>query len=471
MKPKTLLSVLILILSTLHFDAAAEKLNPTDLTYLGAFKVPTLPIIYGNASNDGYPSGLSYRSGGDPGGDQDGFPGSLFFSNQFKVGEITIPKPVISSDFTKLNQATQIQSTNDVTGGKACSSCDFMGGVAYLDAKGSQTTPKLYWTAYEYYNVDSTDYNSIGWSEITLQSLNAQGSWHVGPPFSTGGQAYHGNKYGDYIFPVDQEWAEKNLEGRSLLVGRFREGGTYNGSSGPVLTAIAPWEDGNPKGTPPPNGASLSATPLMYFANNPSTSWNKFRILNDPYYTYFSAQDKWNGGAWVQKGGKKAIVIVGRHGSYDGTKYTDICKIVADGNNGCVLDSHGYGPHCYGFGGTDCPGPIATNNYKGIHTGPYYPTILFIDPEDLVSGEKSHNEVGAYASYNPSKDFVFIDPKGDNHLGGVAYDSINGLLYIMQSNVYRPGGLGTTPYPIIHVYQVGELTSPTNLRLINYTLN
>lgn len=459
------------ILSLCSLDARAARLYPSDFVYLGAFRVPAT-VVYGLAGNDTYPAGLSYRPDGDPNGSADGFPGTLFFSRNFSVGEITIPKPIkptLQTNPAELNQAQELQSTRDITGGKQCSSCDYVGEATYVPAKGSQKTAKLYWTSYEYYNVDSTDYDSIGWSEIDLNNLNAQGSWHVGPAFATGGQAYHGNKYGDYIFPVNQQWADTYLGGKSLFVGRFREGGTYNSSSGPVLTAIAPWNDNG--GNPPASGAKLDALPLMYFANNPSSNWNKFNIEGHPKYKYFSAIDKWNGGAWVEAGDKKAIVIVGRHGTYDGIQYTDICKLVV-GSNGCQQDPTGYGPHCYGYGEVDCPKPIATNNYKGMHSGPYYPTILFIDPDELAlvaQGKKAHDDMDAYTFYDPSADFVFKDLKGDNHLGGVAYDSTNGLLYIMQVNIYRPDGPNTTPYPVIHVYKIGStsstLTAPSNLRI------
>lgn len=464
-----------LSLVSFSYSAWGARLMPSDLTYLGAFRVPQTSI-YGYACNAGGGCDLAFRPNGDPSGPADGYPGSLFLSNQFAVGEIRIPIPLKQPSVGSLNAASEIQSTRDITGGRACkdgTGCDYLGGITFLLPRGTQTTEKLYWTTYIYYNTAGTDYKSIGWSDTNFAALNARGPWHVGPTFSSGGEAFHGQKYGDYIFPIDQGWADTYTNGRSLFVGRFREGGTYHGSSGPVLTAIAPWKDGNP----PADGTNLGATPLMYFANNPSTSWNKFRILNDPDYTYYSAKDKWNGGAWVQRGSKKAIIIVGAHGTFSNSPPPAGCLQTETGN-GCKSDPTGYGPHCYGFGYSDCPGSIATSGDKGIHSGPYKARFIFIDPDELAlvaQGAKSPSDITAYAAYDPSVDYPYTDLTmggRDNQLGGIAYDSANGILYMMQPMAYRPDGAGTTPYPVVHAYKVNVsttegLASPSNLRVTN----
>jgi hypothetical protein len=38
---------------------------------------------------------------------------------------------------------------------------------------------------------------------------------------------------------------------------------------------------------------------------------------------------------------------------------------------------------------------------------------------------------------------------------------VNGYLYIVEGNGYRPGGGSSTPWPVIHVYKVsGTVPSP-----------
>lgn len=460
-KPFVLVAATFL-LPSLHNYALADRLYPTDLTYVGAFRVPATDIYAGTAAIDS-PSSLSYRPDGDPTGTADGFPGSLFISNKDAVAEIKIPAPIKSTSVTSLNVAQEIQSKTSIKSGVSLGPTDRFGAVAYMPAKGSQTSAKLYWSQYEYYNVSGDDYASIGWAEANLAAPSAVGLWHVGPAAgSNWDSAYHGNKYGDYLIPIDQTWANQYTGGKSLLAGRYREAGCCGGSMGPVLTAIAPWQDGNA----PAAGATLSAVPLMYFNSlsnhTGDTTWMQFRLNGDPDYSYYSAGDRWHGGAWVAMGTKKAIIMVGRHGTYSGA---NPCPQTAygDGCHGAVGSTTP--PYCYGGGGTDCPSPIGVTNSKGYHTGPYKPRFLFIDPDDLAQvaqGLKSPSSVGAYTVYDPTNDWPWKDSDNFNDVAGAAYDPVNGYLYVAQGNAYRPGGGSSTPWPVIHVYKVGG-TSTTKV--------
>lgn len=455
-------------LMTLVGAAHAERLTPADLTYVGAFRVPETDVYAGMAAIDS-PSSLSYRPDGDASGSGDGHPGSLFLSNGNKVAEITIPTPTKSSNVGSLNVARQIQAKNSITGGVNIGANDRFGAVAYVPAKGAQTSPKLYWTTFEYYNVSGRDYSSIGWADVNL--TNSVGQWHVGPPAGSDWDSpYHGQKYGDYLIPIDQAWADRYTGGKSLLAGRYREAGAAGGSMGPVLTAIAPWQDGNP----PAPGASLSALPLMYFntisQHTSDTSWMEFRLNGDPDYTYYSAGDHWRGGAWIQRGTKKALVLGGRHGTYDGDP---ACSTAShgDGCHGAIGSTTP--PYCYGEGGSTCPSPIGVSNSKGYHTGPYKPRLIFIDPDelaDVAQGKRSPKSIDAYASFDPSKDWPWTDSDRLNDIAGVAYDSNNGFLYVAQANAYRPGGGYSTPWPVIHVYKVSGTSSPAPEAPTNVTV-
>jgi hypothetical protein len=431
--------------------AMAERLMPSDLTYMGAFRVPATIAYEGMAAIDST-SSLSFRPDGDPSGPADGFTGSLFLSKSGYVSEITIPAPIKTSSATSLTVASQLQSVNGISGSAAWGTNDRFGGVAYMPAKGSQTSAKLYWSSFEYYNVDGTDYASVGWSDVNLSSPNGVGQWHVGPAAANWDSPYHGQKHGEYLIPVDQAWADQYTGGKSLLVGRYREAGAAGGSMGPVLTAIAPWQSGNP----PSAGTNLAAVSLMAFNSisnhGGDTSWMEFRINNDPDYQYYSAGDHWHGGAWVARGTKKAILIVGRHGTYDGdpmcpkTNYGDGCGGGINTNTP---------PYCYG-GTADCPGIAVTNN-KGYHTGPYKPRFLFIDPDELAQvaqGTRAPNSIDAYNMYDPTNDWPWKDSDNMHDVAGAAYDSNGGYLYVAQANGYRPGGGSSAPWPIIHVYKV-----------------
>jgi len=451
----------------LPFGVEAARLTSSDFTYLGAFRTPiSSGTMESVGTTEGYGS-LSFRPDGNGGA------GSLIIAGRNGVTEITIPTPGTSSNLNSLSVATVIQSTTDIATGGSLGSCDRLGSVAYVGQKGS-VSPKLYWSCYIYYNVAGDDYSSLGWSEVTMSSPKAKGAWHIGP--SSGGNwdsPYHGNKYGSYIIPIDQAWADQYTGGKSLLVGRYKEAGSAGGSMGPVLTAVGPWLDGNP----PANGSNLSATPLMYFnsvsVHTGDTTWMEFRLTGDPNYTYYSAGDHWNGGAWVTVGTKKALVLVGRHGTYDGSNPCPWNG--ANGCNGAVGTNTP--PYCYGEGGKDCPYGIAVTNYKGYHNGPYRGRFLFIDPDDLAlvaQGQKDAHSVDAYAVYAPQADWQFDSTEGLNQIVGAAYDSTNHRFYVVQAMVEQPGGQNAPAWPLIHVYQVSDSGSgpgkprpPQNLRLVN----
>ncbi|MBN1257687.1 MAG: hypothetical protein JXA52_08280, partial [Planctomycetes bacterium] len=77
-------------------QAGAGLIQPDDLEYRGAFRLPDGPEEYAWLWSG---QALAYFPEGDPGGEADGYPGSIFGTghdwNQY-VSEISIPQPVIS---------------------------------------------------------------------------------------------------------------------------------------------------------------------------------------------------------------------------------------------------------------------------------------------------------------------------------------------------------------------------------------
>lgn len=433
----------------------AGRLQPSDLSYAGAFRVPATSTYEAMGAIAGTCS-ISFRADGDP-ASTDGFPGSLFLSNGATVAEIAIPAPLASTNVEALPVAREIQSRNGIISGVSTGANDRFGAVAYVPARGGQSSPKLYWSTYEYYNTDGTDYSSVGWADVNLASPNSKGQWRVGPAAGSNYDSpYHGQKYGEYIIPIDQAWANQYTGGRSLLVGRQREAGAFGGSMGPVLTAIGPWLDGNP----PAPGASLSAVPLMYFNSQQGhvgsdTTWMEWRINGDPHYEYFSAGDQWHGGAWVERNGKRALIMVGRHGTFSNSPAQPTYG--SSGSHGAVNSTTP--PFCYGTGGVECAYGIAVTGNKGYHNGPYRPRLVFIDTghlAEVAQSKRSPRAVQAYAAKDPLRDgdWPWSDSDNFNDVCGAAYDSNSGLLYVAQTNGYRPGGGHSTPWPVIHAYRV-----------------
>lgn len=463
MKGKDLSSAALALLFSVVQNPAisAERLLPSDLTYIGAFLLPTT-TFFDAMGEQGYPqtSGMTFNPDGNGGA------GSIFIIGRGgRVAEISTPTPKLSS----LTTATVLQSDMGPFNYGAQLQNDATSGIAYMSARGSQTSPKLYFGSFEYYNTDGTDYNSLGWSNTTLSNSQAAGLWHVGPFAGGNLDAWnHGVKSGEYLIAAPQPWADQYTSGRSLLIGRMREAAGAGGSAGPVLLATAPWASGNP----PAPGTALPATPLMYFATNvvlpigTSTTWQAWRFNNDPEWSYWSPKDRSTGGAWIERGGKRALVMGFTHGTFSNNPIQP--KYGSDGaHGGFVDDPSGRTPaYCYGDGSM-CSSSGGTGN-KGYAAGPYRARLAFIDITDLEAtalGTKDPRTVTAYNVYNLMNDFgkptgTRQDRTGYNDVVGVAYDNKTGRLYVGQANGNDPNGHPNPAWPVIHVYQVSGSTNP-----------
>jgi hypothetical protein len=462
-KKVLLLLMITLSLLTVYHHAMAERLQPSDLTYLGAFLLPTTDF-FAAMGELGYPqtSGMTFNPSGNGGA------GSIFIIGQGgRVAEISIPTPKMFS----LSTATVLQSHMAPFSYSAAGINDATAGIAYMPPQGSQSSPKLYFGSFEYFNVAGNDYNSLGWANTNLSNTQTAGLWHVGPFAGSNLDAWnHGVKSGEYLVVAPQVWANQYTNGRSLLIGRTREAAGAGGSSGPVLIATAPWANGNP----PAPGIALPATPLMYFYTNvvispgTSTNWQAWRMFNDPAWTYWNPGDRCNGGAWFDWGGKRGLILGIRHATFSNNPVQP--KYGINGSHGGFVDdpSGQTPPFCYGTGGVECGGEIAITNYRGYHAAPYQARLAFVDIADLESvatGSKDPRTVTAYNVYDLMNDFgrpegTRQDRGGSNDVVGVAYDSNTGKLYVGQANGNDPNGFPNPAWPVIHVYQIYQ-TKPS----------
>jgi hypothetical protein len=122
----------------------AGRIGPAaDLVYLGAFR---LPGASGGSSWEWGGRGVGHHPGGDPGGEADGFPGSLYGIGHDHLGyvsEISIPVPVISptKNFADLAVATTLQSFANARAFNPNGEGEWiMGDLAVLPPQGTQTT-------------------------------------------------------------------------------------------------------------------------------------------------------------------------------------------------------------------------------------------------------------------------------------------------------------------------------------------
>lgn len=396
-------------------------LTQENFVYLGAFRMPDTKI-------DGHQFGsrgqqLAYRADGDSAGPNDGFPGSLFtVAQENLVTEISIPKPVVSAtkDPADLPIARLVHpGFVDITEG-CRESLDLgnganMGGLFYMDAQLGQDDPKLYWSAYRYYNVASEDLAGFGWSSADLDSPEAQCLWHLGP-FNSEDNVFHVNKTAGYIFDAPQNWADQFLEGKPLIAGLALAPGQHSGSAGPPMFAFAPWEYDN--GLPPPPNAELEAMPMLWYR------FQEGKMLND-----HTNADVWRAGAWLTAGDKHCVLIVGRKG---------------------------LGEPYYGIPEKDRCSP-----YKGWHADPYESQFLCYDPEDLIdilNGEIQPWGVQPYLRWSPSELFPAYGqpyPTCQGAINGAVYDRDRQFLYILQPNV----DWSRNPYAafaVVHVWRIAE---------------
>lgn len=396
---------------TSDIAAAKQLIQPEDLIYKGAFR---LPEGSNETSWEWGGTAMTYYPKGDPGGSEDGCPGSIFATGhewEQQISEISIPVPVISEakDVGDLNTAATLQDFHDIKG-------DLFGylelprvGLEYLPGQGGQATDKLYY-CWGQHMQEGDDGPSHGWFELDLSNPQREGPWKIE------GQIKFTTT--DYIFAIDRDWASINTPGNLLATGRFRDGG--QGTQGPSLIAFGPWNEGDP----PQPDTSLSNVPLLLYSSVYDDVEAVYSIEN------YHHSDEWSGGAWLTYGDKSAVIFVGIkglgncwYGFYDGTVWPE-------------------GP----------PYPEEGPGGRGWWSDDFRAQIIFYNPEDLarvVRGEMESYEPQPYAILNID-DMLYSIPEFElRHLGAVSFDRENGIIYLFE---FR--GDYENERPLVHVWKI-----------------
>jgi hypothetical protein len=409
-------------------------IQPTDIVYLGAFRLPEDPAH----PSEGWEWGglsLAYYPGGDPSGASDGYPGSLYGTGNAQhmwVGEISIPAPVISvtTNIEDLNMATLLRGFTDIRSGIASLEQLYANrmvlycGLEYLPAQGSQSSGKLYACFGDHFHDEgSPQYTPTHmWTDLDLQS-NHSGAWWISTQ-----SLYSVNQY---MFELPASWADANANtaGRYLVTGRHREGG-WSGQ-GPALIAIGPWLSGNP----PPANTVLTAFPLLLY----STTY--FGEDNSHTMTNYHLSDNWFDGACLTAGDRSAVVFLGLKG---------IGSCWYGWSDGTVFDED-----------ANTPVPPYPNNDRGWWSSSFQTQIIFYNPSDLAAvaaGTMAPYQPQPYAtlsldSYLWNLDKMnhpdFVVNRNKYRVGGLAFDRTNGLLYIAEDR-----GDAANERPLIHVFRV-----------------
>ena len=413
--------MLTLMVMALVPPAFSQRLQPSDLNYLGAFRLPG-PSGGSDWNFSGY--GATYYPGGDPGGANDGFPGSIFaigHDHHQQVSEISIPVPGSSRDLNQFAVATTLQPFADITGQMFGPLEIARADLEYLPAMGTQRTGKLHFCWGQHFQFDLVP--SHGWSELSLSSPAPKGPWFMGKLTN-----YITN---DYLFEIPEEWANAYAGGKRLATGRFRDGGW--GGHGPALFAYAPWAGDDP---PPPQSEIVQITQLLTYgrlqpgspevANNDSTDM-----------VYYQHPDEWSGGAWLTAGGRAAVIFIG-------TKAMGHCWYGF--SNGVVWPENGPYP----------PVPDPPHDQRGWWADSIQAQILFYDPQDLAQvaqGRKAAWWPQPYAVMNLNPYLIRPGYEHDryksNCVGACCFDRRRGLFYFFER-------LADEEKCVVHCFQVKQ---------------
>jgi hypothetical protein len=397
-------------LSLVLNNQAPGLIQPSDLVYVGAFRLPDVPP--GTPEGIGWEwggSAMAYYPDGDPAGPDDGYPGSIFGTghnwNQY-ISEINIPVPVVSlsQDVNDLNTAGTLQEFQNVRGNLYDGRFEDWEiprvGLVYLPRQGSQTTDKLYF-GWGVHLQELDDGPSHGWCELDLSNPQPAGIWRIG--------GYVNYVSTDYMFEIPQAWADAYTPGQYLATGRFRDGG--QGAEGPSLIAYGPWNEGNP----PAPDSTLSATPLILYGS--------VYEENPPAMNDYHHSDEWSGAAWLSAGNDSAVIFVG---------------------------TKGQGECWYGCAdGTDAP-PWPDDCNRGWWSTSFVGQMLFYDPSDLAAvaqGEMQPFEPQPYATLDLDPYLYHIASTQQwYHVGAADFDRERGLLYIFEP-------LADGDKPLLHVWR------------------
>lgn len=430
--------------------------QPSDLQYMGAFRLPDdneKPLTFAYGGNS-----MTLNPGGDL-SNTDQYPGSLFVMGHDRqpygdlpdgnqVAEISIPVPVISDNINDLNQAEFIQSFHDVTNGYFTNAEEIIRtGMQYLNTDA--TGPKIHLVWGCHFDPDPQGSTPThAWFNPDLSAPDFKGTWFIG------NQSFY--SVTGYLFEIPGSWAEQNANGRVLGTGRFRDGG-WSGM-GPALFAYRPWTDNS--GTPPGSGTRVQETVLLKYED----SRNSEDIVRS--LAGYQHPDEWEGVAWIESAsGKTGVLIAGTKATGDkywygwvnpaGPEYPCVEQALINDFTLCRMADKS---PCPAEDFVECQGH---NDYRGWWSSSFNARFIFYNPDDLAktaSGQMNSWEPQPYA-YVDIDEHLFLNPSDvepgmlgtgvqrTRRIGPVTYDRDNDFLYVMEM-------FADETKPLVHVWQV-----------------
>ncbi len=377
------------------------ELTPTEyalpalaLCYLGAFRLPEDGVSEKDMFSWGGEA-LAYSRGNH----------SLFVvghSWYTNVAEITIPKPIISKELSKLNQSQILQNFKDIKGD------NFDDWTMEIPRVGLEIIgDKLFYCFGEHFE-ENTSQGTHGCCDLNLNSNSAV--------CIAGDYLYATN---DYIFAIPEGW-QADFDGCDLLTGRFRDGGW--GGMGPSLFAIRSDDIILSE-----KDQRISAETVLHYDD--SYEGNDGYRMDD-----YSHADSITGGAFVDCDAGSSVVFAATHG-FGRTWYGFSNGIVypTDGEESAIYPSVPPYPH----------------DQRGWWNDDFRAALILYDPAHLaraISGEVPAYSPQPYAIVDLSE--YMLAQKDETrmvYLGGMAYDGEDNRLYVLE--LFADGDK-----PVVHVF-------------------
>jgi hypothetical protein len=389
------------VASATHDPTQAGLLHQSDLTYLGAFRVPGGNI---GASTFGYGgTALTYNPANN----------SLFAVGHpydQAIAEIKIPATIHSGSLGSLTTATVLQPFVKVLnriptnpGNMSSGGNEFIGGLLVSNGQ-------LICTAYNTYDAD----NAVTLSHFKLSSL-ALSSASVTGLFQLG--SLGGGFVGGYMTPIPPEW--QTLLGAPALTGQAAINIITRTSYGPAAFGF----------NPATLGAGVNPIiPYVYYDQHHTTlgAWD-----SNPPTTF--------------------------NGTCGGDNNTGFGVAFVPGTRSVLyFGAIGTGNFYYG----EASGAGDTNRTdKGVHSvgGNYIWQVWAYDANDFLAakqGTKNPWQPVPYTTWN----FTLSPDNGDKYMGGCAYDPAAGRLYFSELGADNADGFFNGP--LIHVWQLAPQSPP-----------
>jgi hypothetical protein len=375
---------LLLLLQPGSNPAEQGLLYRSDMTYLGAFRLPQGDF---GGSRFGY-GGHGVAPYHDPLAGKN----TLFMEGHAwypgYVAQVEIPSSlIISSNWDDLPQAGVLQDFYDITDGKSATLADYTYFIyGLLPYNG-----RLIVGASEYYDANYSQVNSHGVSGFSLSATNDfQGFYAVNA-------AANPRSLGGYMTTIPAEW--RSSLGGPALTGNCCLSIISASSSGPAASVFDPDQVGTQNPIP-------ATTVLFYPLEHPLAGV-------DTQNSLFNLSTHMGGMAFPS--GSRSVLFIGRQG-------------VGPYHYGCGIDA---GQSCPSDCDNDCSVDPCDHS-KGTHAYPYVHQVWAYDANDLVAvknGQKRHWELRPYATWTLDD----MDTSGCADVRGAGYDPVTRRLHITQS--------------------------------------